>query len=264
VRRVGDGSYVAYPLPRPARSAGEVLPRGPNAAAQRALAHFAPRLAQARRFDLPRHDLPAPVLHPRAWPQADFPLSTWRRAMATALSEDHRDQLGYGPAAGLPALREAIARHVALTRSVRCMPEQVLVVNSTAQGLETVARVLLRPGDRVWVEDPGHPGLPLLFEMLHLRAVGVPLDEQGLQVARGRELAADAALAVLHPLTQVPLGSAPALCAGPSCCSGPRSAGPGSSRVAATTRSSTAAPRRRRCTAGTPRAACCCWAASKA
>jgi GntR family transcriptional regulator/MocR family aminotransferase len=206
VRRVGDGSYVAYPLPRPARSAGEVLPRGPNAAAQRALAHFAPRLAQARRFDLPRHDLPAPVLHPRAWPQADFPLSTWRRAMATALSEDHRDQLGYGPAAGLPALREAIARHVALTRSVRCMPEQVLVVNSTAQGLETVARVLLRPGDRVWVEDPGHPGLPLLFEMLHLRAVGVPLDEQGLQVARGRELAADAALAVLHPLTQVPLG----------------------------------------------------------
>lgn len=196
LRRVGDGSYVAYPLPRPLPrplSPPSAAPQAPQPTAE----HPPPRW---------RPPAPLPLLHPLSWPQADFPLATWRRAVAAALSEEQRESLGPGAPAGLPALREAIARHLALTRSVRCAPHQVVVFDSTQQALETVARVLLRPGDRVWVEDPGPPGLARLFEMLHLRVVGVPLDAQGLQVAWGRERASDAALACLHPLTQQPLG----------------------------------------------------------
>jgi len=206
VRRVGDGTYVAYPLPR--RTApGEPRPaREPTASAQRVLSHFAPFLQQTRRFEGARQPYRPPVLHPRGWPVAEFPLARWRRLVAEAYDEPSRDQLGYGPAAGVPALREAIARHLALTRSVQCSAQQVVVVNGPKEGLETLARVLLTPGDRVWVEDPGHPSLPLLFEMLHMHAVGVPLDALGFDVERARELAADARLVYLHPLAQYPLG----------------------------------------------------------
>jgi GntR family transcriptional regulator/MocR family aminotransferase len=114
--------------------------------------------------------------------------------------------MGYGPAAGLPQLREALARHVALTRSLHCRPEQIIVINGALQGVELVARVLLSPGDTAWVEDPGHPSLPLLLEMLHLKAVGVPLDAHGLDVAHGRATAPDASFVYTHPLTQYPLG----------------------------------------------------------
>lgn len=206
LRRVGDGSYVASPLPPRLHGAATPVPREPNAAAQQVLRQAAAFMQQSRRFELPRQQFHPPVLHPRAWPVDNFPLARWRRAMSAALAEGWRDHLGYGPAAGLPALRAAIAHHLALTRAVRCAPEQVIVTSGPMQSLETIARVLLTPGDRVWIEDPGHPSLPLLLQLLHLQPVGVPLDAQGLDVARGRVLAPDAGLVYLHPLAQYPLG----------------------------------------------------------
>lgn len=207
MRRVGDGSYVASPLPRRARGPDTpAVQSQPTAAAQQVLRQVAPLMAQTRRFELPRQLFHPPVLHPRAWPVDEFPLTHWRRAMTAALADDLRDHLGYGPAAGLPVLRQAIARQLALTRAVRCSADQVIVTSGPMQGIETLARVLLSPGDRVWIEDPGHPSLPLLLQMLHLQPVGVPLDGHGLDVARGRALAPDARLVYLHPLAQYPLG----------------------------------------------------------
>lgn len=207
MRRVGDGSYVASPLPRHASgSATPAVQRQPTNAARQLLRQVAPFMNQARRFELPRQLFHPPVLHPRAWPADVFPLARWRRAMTAALADEMRDHLGYGPTAGLAALRQAIARQLALTRAVRCSAEQVIVVSGPMQGVETIARVLLTPGDPVWIEDPGHPSLPLLLQLLHLQPVGVPLDAQGLDVARGRALAPQARLVYLHPLAQYPLG----------------------------------------------------------
>jgi GntR family transcriptional regulator / MocR family aminotransferase len=207
LRRVGDGTYVSSPLPRRTTIVpGTAAQREPTPAARQVLRHFAPFMQQTRRFELPRQLFHPPVLHPRAWPVDEFPLARWRKAMTAALGDELRDHLGYGPTAGLPALREAIAHQLALTRGVRCHADQVIIISGPMQGLETAVRVLLSPGDRVWVEDPGHPSLPLLLEMLHLQAVGVPLDAQGLDVARGRALAPDAGLVYLHPLAQYPLG----------------------------------------------------------
>jgi hypothetical protein len=117
--------------------------------------------------------------------------------MNDALSEDLRDHLGYGPSTGVPALRKAIARHLGLTRAVRCAPEQVIVITGPLQGVETVVRVLLTPGDggQTW------PPELLLLQLMHLCP-----DAQGLDVARGRVLAPDASLVYLHPLAQFPTG----------------------------------------------------------
>ena len=41
------------------------------------------------------------------------------RLVSKALGEPYRDHLTYGPAAGLPRLREAIARHLSLARATR-------------------------------------------------------------------------------------------------------------------------------------------------
>ena len=206
-RRVGDGSYVRHDVPVAAMTVPPTLAPEANRAARLRLQQFAPYLSLARAFELPRQQFHPPVLHPRAWPQADFPLHHWRRLMNAALQDEWRDHLGYGPTAGLPTLRAAIARHLALTRGLACKSEQVIVVNGPLQAVETLARVLLKPGDAVWVEDPSHPSLPLLFEMLHTRAVGVPLDDEGFSVGAALALAPDAKLAYLHPLAQYPLGT---------------------------------------------------------
>ncbi|MFA6262667.1 MAG: PLP-dependent aminotransferase family protein, partial [Bacteroidia bacterium] len=206
-RRTGDGSYVAWqahPAPTPA-PASPVL-RPVSAAAQKVRSRLAAYLGPQQKMELPVASVLTRPLFPRAAMTAAFPLDTWRRLVARAYGEEHRAQLGYGDAAGLRPLREAIVRHLALARGTPCHADQVLILNSPTQAIELIARVLLEPGDTVWVEDPGHSSLVTLFQALHARVVGVPLDADGLDVARGRALAPDAAAVYLHPLTQFPLG----------------------------------------------------------
>ncbi len=207
-RRVGDGSYVASPLPH----APPTLPTAPGLArplsqsANRVLQRFAPYLGRPRALEQPRSLLAPMPLFPRSPLTSGFRLDIWRRLMHRALADDQRDSLGYGPAAGLDVAREAIARHVSLSRGTPCSPEQVLVINGPMQAIELIARVLLEPGDTVWVEDPGHGSLGALLEVLHAKVCPVPLDERGFNVALGRSLAPQAAAVYLHPLTQFPLG----------------------------------------------------------
>ena len=105
-------------------------------------------------------------------PDADlFPLATWRRLVAGELRAAtlHRRPAGYGDPAGHDGLREAIARHVGVARAVRARADDVLVTNGAQQALDLIGRVLVEPGDRVAVEEPGYPPARRLF---HARAPG--------------------------------------------------------------------------------------------
>lgn len=207
VRRIGDGSYVASPLPLPiGRIAAAPRVRPPSRSAQQVLARFAPYVGQSRRLDLMQDRMSPRPLFPRAPFVDDFPIGVWRRLMGEALGEHRRELLNYGAAVGAVELREAIARHLALTRGMACSAGQVMVVNGPMQGIELVSRVLLEPGDEVWVEDPGFGSVPALFRVLHQRPVPVPVDERGLDVQAGRRLAPGASAVYFHPLVQFPTG----------------------------------------------------------
>lgn len=202
-RHTGDGSYVAAAPPTPPAAPAY---RALSGAAQKVVTRFSAYLGKPQRVDAPTVSLVSQPLFPRAPLIEHFPLDVWRRLLTRAHAEEQRRQLSYGPAAGLPQLREAIARHLMLARGTACSADEVLVLNSPMQAIELIVRVLIEPGDTVWLEDPGHRSLATLFEVLHAHVVGVPLDDQGLDVARGRALADNAAAVYLHALTQFPLG----------------------------------------------------------
>src|SRR3546814_2825578 len=61
--------------------------------------------------------------------------------------------------AGLQALREAIARHLATFRGLACDWRQVIVTSGAQQAVDLTIQLLLEPGDAVWIEEPGYPGL---------------------------------------------------------------------------------------------------------
>jgi len=65
---------------------------------------------------------------------------------------DYQEVAGYSP------LREALASHASITRGVHCQAEQVLLVPGAQSALDLAARLLLNPGELVWIEDPGYPG----------------------------------------------------------------------------------------------------------
>ena len=68
-----------------------------------------------------------------------------------------RGDTHYTPAAGTPALRQAIAGYVGQTRGVPVVPEQVVVTPGGKPVMFFVIMALAGPGDEVICPDPGFP-----------------------------------------------------------------------------------------------------------
>jgi GntR family transcriptional regulator / MocR family aminotransferase len=135
-----------------------------------------------------------------------FPIQVWNRLAARRAKALTLAQLDYGHAAGVPALREAIADHVRRARGTSCAADQVIVVRGAQHGLEMICRLLLDPGDAAWMEEPGYPGARGALVAAGARIRPIPVDEQGLRVDAGAQRAADARLAYVTPSHQFPLG----------------------------------------------------------
>jgi GntR family transcriptional regulator/MocR family aminotransferase len=114
--------------------------------------------------------------------------------------------LDYGPMEGLAALREAIADYVCTARGTQCRPDQIQVVTSTQSGMGLMCSVLLDPGDRAWMEEPGYQPARSALVAAGARILPIPVDEDGLDVQAGARKAGDARLAYVTPSHQVPLG----------------------------------------------------------
>ena len=135
-----------------------------------------------------------------------FPMDTWGRMLSRRWQRMTSRMLAYSEPAGYPPLRQVVADYLRGARGVRCSPEQVFIVSGAQQALDLCARVLLDPGDRVWLEDPGYHGARGAFVGAGAEIVPVPVDREGLVVAEGERMAPDARLAFVTPSRQLPLG----------------------------------------------------------
>ena len=177
--RPASGIYVAEQLPR---NAGLVQP------------------AAELRESQPRTRMPMPLRHVRALraphavgnrllydffpgrPSADlFPLKTWRRLLQNNLSHGGGAGLTqYGEPAGLPALRTAIANHLAAARGIVSDPSRIVIVSGIQEGLALAARLYLARGALGVVEDPCYQGAALAFESAGAEVASVAVDRDGL------------------------------------------------------------------------------------
>ncbi len=83
----------------------------------------------------------------------------------------------YGPSAGLPELREAIAKHVAETRGVPVNPEQVVVTPGGKPIMYFVITALVNEGDEVIYPNPGFPIYESVINFVGGVPVPIPLRE---------------------------------------------------------------------------------------
>jgi GntR family transcriptional regulator/MocR family aminotransferase len=132
---------------------------------------------------------------------ADFPRLAWRKAVTTALLRG-RPRLRYGDPCGSPELRTALQGYLWRARGLRCEPDRIVVVNGSQQGIDLCARLLLDPGDRVVMEDPGYGLARQVFLAAGAEVIPVAVDREGL---RTDGLPA-ARLAYATPSHQFPLG----------------------------------------------------------
>ena len=202
--RVGAGTVIARSLPdqltssEPAGSAPPPTPSGPRPVASRCSI------------------LPRVTCHP--WLQSwgafrvgqvafdQFPVHSWSNLVSRRCRRIDAQAFDYGDAMGSMVLRETIASYLKTARSLHCEAEQVMIVGGSQHALEISARVLLDPGNRVWVEQPGYRLAREVFALSGCHLVPVPVDKEGLNVAAGIKQCRKARAAFVTPSHQFPLG----------------------------------------------------------
>jgi GntR family transcriptional regulator/MocR family aminotransferase len=112
----------------------------------------------------------------------------------------------YGPPAGDPELRVALAEYVRRARGLACSPEEIVVTAGAMQALDLLARATLTPGDTVAFEEPGYVMARQALIARGARIVPVAVDADGLDVESLARLAAAPPVAYVTPSHQFPLG----------------------------------------------------------
>jgi GntR family transcriptional regulator / MocR family aminotransferase len=202
--RVGAGTVVSSSLP-------EQLTSSRPASTKAIPAKHGPRPVATRSSALPLKENFPWMVHLGAFRVGQvafdqFPHQIWSSLIARRCRGMNAHSAHYGTPTGNESLRRVIANYLKIARSVRCEPEQVLVVNGSQQALEITARVLLDPGTRVWIEEPCYRLAQDVFKLNGCELVPVPVNEEGLDVAAGIAKCRKARAAFVSPSHQFPLG----------------------------------------------------------
>jgi GntR family transcriptional regulator/MocR family aminotransferase len=208
--KIGAGTYVTRDLPDEllqvrAEQAQTLPPAGTRQAPSDLLSRRGAVIARTAVTHARHQEGPRPFR--TGLPALDeLPFKVWGRLLARRWRTLSPAALGYGPEAGYQPLREAIAAYLGAARGVRCRADQVIILAGAQQAIDLTARLLLNPGDAVWLEDPGYLGARGALLAAGARLVPVPVDDQGLNVEAGLRQDAEARLVYVSPSHQYPLG----------------------------------------------------------
>ena len=200
--RVGAGTFVASSLP-------DVRPAAAPAQDSQPPERPAPRTVSQRSGSVLRA---APEAWLQGWgafrvsqPAVDrFPFQVWSALVARHSRNPRASRLNYGSALGDLPFREAVADYLRTSRAVRCDAGQIMVVSGSQQALEIATRVLLDPGDRVWMEEPGYSGARDVLTLAGARDRARPRRRRGAGRRRGDRPRPAGAGRLRHPLAPVP------------------------------------------------------------
>lgn len=140
--------------------------------------------------------------------QDAFPAKLWARLRTRAVRANAIAPVTAPDPRGTPELRTEIAAQLAITRGIRCLPDQIILTSGYRAGLGLALSTLGMAGRRAWVEDPGCPVTRKALRLAGVDAVPASVDERGLRIDRAVRAAPDAALAIVTSGLPGPGGAA--------------------------------------------------------
>ena len=158
----------------------------------------------ARTQPPPRRAAPGPSssieLRPGIPWAAGIDQAMWRRAFRYAGT---RPPSAWPDPAGLRELRAEVAGYLRRARGLTAVPDQVLITRGVAAGLTLAVSAIIKPGDRVGIEEPGYERARAILARAGATVVPCRADSSGLVTS---ELPRDLRLVYTTPAHQYPLG----------------------------------------------------------
>ena len=126
-------------------------------------------LERARRYEASGRD----IIHMEIG-EPDFP--TPPEILSAAQRHLEGGHMGYTPAGGLPALRQAIADFYRMNAGVIVDPRQIFLTPGASGALSLVLGLLINPDDEIIIADPGYPCYPNFLLLAGAKPRAVPVD----------------------------------------------------------------------------------------
>src|SRR5690625_4746128 len=111
-----------------------------------------------------------------------FPVKEYKQASIETLDTRAKDALQYAGGSG-PKLVKSWIKEQGKRRHIHLQEEEILITAGAAQGIDFTTRLLLNPGDEVWVEEPTYFFALQSFQLAGAHIQMIPMDKQGINVA---------------------------------------------------------------------------------
>lgn len=111
-----------------------------------------------------------------------FPVDDFKRIANDILTQEPITALQYGITEGYAPLRELVKERLKRVYSIGGESDETIIVTGGQQGIELCCKVMCNEGDVVICENPSFIGALNAFRSLGARLVGVPLNEEGMDV----------------------------------------------------------------------------------
>jgi 2-aminoadipate transaminase len=122
--------------------------------------------------------LPAPEI---------FPMKEIEEATIRVLRTRGQEALQYGITEGIPELRGALAEKMH-QYGIPAEPVNIFPTNGSQQALDLLGRIFINKGDVIVTGSPTYLGALQAFRAYEPRIVGIPIDDDGMQVDRLEDL----------------------------------------------------------------------------
>ena len=97
-------------------------------------------------------------------------------------------EINYGPAKGDEPFLSSLAAFLSRQYGKQANINSLFTTNGNSQALDFVCSTFSNPGDTIFIEEPSYFLAAKIFRDNHLNIVGVPTDEEGLDIDRLEEM----------------------------------------------------------------------------
>ena len=112
-----------------------------------------------------------------------FPIEEIKKYSAKILEEQPVRMLLYGTTEGVPSLRESALAFANRYGRISTAEDDIAILTGSQQAMDFTARVFCNEGDTVVAEDPSFVGALNSFRAYGAKTVGVPMEEDGVDIA---------------------------------------------------------------------------------
>ncbi|UCM24326.1 MocR-like pyridoxine biosynthesis transcription factor PdxR [Ensifer adhaerens] len=108
-----------------------------------------------------------------------FPVQIWSQLTKEVYAQGDFRIVNYREIMRPSLLEEQIARHIAVSRGIRCEPEEVVTTLGAHHAVTLLAELLLDPGDTVAFEEPGMAAIRSIFQSSGCKIEPMHVDASG-------------------------------------------------------------------------------------